>query len=78
MPLRHLAPLVHTVDLLVPVSAFGRQESFEPVGATRWVADVLVAAGWILATALVTGTSRVLGRNRSAAALRVRAVPCRG
>jgi hypothetical protein len=62
-PLRHLDPVVYAVDLLVPVSAFGLQESFEPVGGTRWVADALIVAGWLLATALVAGTSRVLGRN---------------
>ncbi|HEY6793761.1 MAG TPA: hypothetical protein VI248_03650 [Kineosporiaceae bacterium] len=55
--------LVYTVDLLIPIGAFGQRTAFDPVGATEWVADGLIAAGWILATALVAGVSRSLGRD---------------
>jgi len=59
----HFAALVYTVDLLIPIGAFGLRSAYDPAGATQWVADGLVAAGWILATALVAGVSRSLGRD---------------
>jgi hypothetical protein len=59
----HFTALVYTVDLLIPIGAFGERTAFDPAGITQWVADGLVAAGWILATALVTGVSRSLGRD---------------
>jgi hypothetical protein len=59
----HFTALVYTVDLLIPIGAFGLRTAYDPVGGTRWVADVLIAAGWILATALVAGVSRRIGRD---------------
>jgi len=56
-------PLVYTVDLLLPISAFGLRDAFAPMGATRWLAYGLTAAGWLLATALIAGVTRVLRRN---------------
>jgi len=59
----HFSALVYTVDLLIPIGAFGLRSAYDPVGATQWIADGLIAAGWILATALVAGVSRSLGRD---------------
>jgi hypothetical protein len=59
----HLSAFVYTVDLLIPIGAFGLRNAYDPVGATQWVADGLIASGWILATALVAGISRSLGRD---------------
>jgi hypothetical protein len=59
----HFAALVYTVDLLIPIGAFGLRGAYDPAPATEWVADGLIAAGWILATALVAGVSRSLGRD---------------
>jgi hypothetical protein len=59
----HFAPFVYTVDLLIPIGAFGLRSAYDPAGGTQWVADALIAAGWILATALVAGVSRSLGRD---------------
>jgi hypothetical protein len=59
----HFTPVVYTVDLLIPIGAFGLRAAYDPTGATQWVADGLVAAGWILATTLVAGVSRSVGRN---------------
>jgi len=59
----HFAALVYTVDLLIPIGAFGLRTAYDPVGGTGWVADALIAAGWILATALVAGVSRSLRRE---------------
>ncbi|MEO3808955.1 hypothetical protein ABGB17_08125 [Sphaerisporangium sp. B11E5] len=50
----------YTLDLLVPVSVFELRGAWEPVGWTQWVANLLIASGWILATALIAGATRVL------------------
>lgn len=57
---RTFAPFVYTLDLLVPVSVFEERGAWEPVGWTRWLAWGMVGAGWVLATALITGATRVL------------------
>jgi hypothetical protein len=60
---RPFDPFVYTVDLLVPISAFGLREDFVAVGPTRWLAYALTAAGWLLVTALIAGISRALRRD---------------
>jgi hypothetical protein len=57
---RHFNAFTYTLDLLVPVSVFEQRAAWEPVGWTQWPANVLIAAGWILATALIAGGTRVL------------------
>ncbi|WP_062429043.1 hypothetical protein [Herbidospora daliensis] len=57
---RHFNPFVYTLDHLVPVSLFEQRAAWEPSGWTIWVANALIAAGWILATALIAGGTRVL------------------
>lgn len=59
----HFDAFVYTLDLLIPIGAFGLRVAYVPVGGTRWVAYALIAAGWILATALVAGVSRSLRRE---------------
>jgi hypothetical protein len=59
----HFAALAYSADLLIPIGAFGERSAYDPTGVTQWVADGLIAAGWILATALVAGVSRSLGRS---------------
>ncbi|TKK83788.1 hypothetical protein FDA94_32265 [Herbidospora galbida] len=57
---RHFNPFVYTLDHLVPVSLFEQRAAWEPTGWTIWVANALIASGWILATALIAGGTRVL------------------
>ncbi len=57
---RHFNAFTYTLDLLAPVSVFEQRAAWEPVGWTQWLANVLIAAGWILATALIAGGTRVL------------------
>ncbi|MFD0853655.1 hypothetical protein ACFQ07_15565, partial [Actinomadura adrarensis] len=54
---------VYTLDLLIPIDTFGQQQAYDPQGWSRWVAYALIAAGWILATALIAGVTRVLRPN---------------
>ncbi|MBC6457415.1 hypothetical protein HKK72_05810 [Actinomadura sp. HBU206391] len=59
----HLHTFIYTLDLLIPIGTFGQRDAWEPVGWTQWLAYVLIAAGWILATALIAGATRVLRPN---------------
>jgi hypothetical protein len=57
---RTFNPFVYCLDLLVPVSVFEVRGAYEPAGWTAWVAWTLVVSGWVLATALIAGATRVL------------------
>ncbi len=53
-------PFAYTFDLLLPLSTFGQREMFDPAGWTQGLAYGLIISGWILATALIAGATRVL------------------
>ncbi|MFA1549007.1 hypothetical protein [Actinomadura chokoriensis] len=55
--------LIYTLDLLIPLDTFGQQLSYDAVSWSRWVAYGLVTTGWVLATALIAGVTRVLRPN---------------
>ncbi|WP_240776886.1 hypothetical protein [Nonomuraea basaltis] len=50
----------YSFDLLLPLPAFGQRELFDPGGWTQWLAYGLIVSGWILATALIAGATRIL------------------
>ncbi|RVX46679.1 hypothetical protein EDD27_9572 [Nonomuraea polychroma] len=52
----------YTFDLLLPLPAFGQREHFDAGGWTQWLAYALIVSGWILATALIAGATRILRR----------------
>ena len=56
---RHFNAFVYTLDLLVPVSVF-EQRGAGSRPDDPWLANSLIAAGSILATALIAGASRLL------------------
>ncbi|WP_371668413.1 hypothetical protein OG985_12590 [Streptomyces sp. NBC_00289] len=56
-------PVLYSLDLLIPVASLGYRGSWDPVGVDKAVAIVLVVSGWVLATAVVAGARRVLGRG---------------
>jgi CheY-like chemotaxis protein len=58
-----LRPDAITLDLLLPVIGFGQEDAFGPRGWQQWLAAALVASGWILATTIAAGVSRVLSRH---------------
>ncbi|MFF3453863.1 oxidoreductase [Streptomyces sp. NPDC002730] len=53
----------YTLDLLLPVITFGQEGAFAPEGTEQWLAYGLIAAGWILATAVTAGISRAISRQ---------------
>jgi hypothetical protein len=56
-------PVLYCVDLLVPLAGLGYRTAYAPVGAGQVVAFLLTGAGWLLATTIIAGARRVLGRG---------------
>jgi hypothetical protein len=59
----HFHAFIYTLDLMLPIETFGQRSAWDPLGWSRWLAWGLTGAGWILATALISGIARVLRRN---------------
>jgi hypothetical protein len=57
------SPFLYALDLLIPIVGFGQRNAFNPVGWHHWLAAALIAAGWILATTIAAGITRVLSRQ---------------
>ncbi|BEL04969.1 membrane-associated oxidoreductase [Actinoplanes sichuanensis] len=55
-------PFLYSVDLLVPLLDLGHDKVWDPVGADKAVALAVMVAGWVLATTVITGAGRTLGR----------------
>ncbi|WP_238017690.1 hypothetical protein KZZ52_29270 [Dactylosporangium sp. AC04546] len=55
--------LFYTLDLLLPIIDFGQESAYRPSGAGQWLAYLLIAAGWTLATTAAAGFTRVLNRS---------------
>lgn len=58
----HYQPVLYAADLVIPIVDLGQAGIWAPIGAAQWVAAALTALGWILATAVVAGITRVLTR----------------
>jgi hypothetical protein len=56
-------PFLYTLDLLIPVGSLGQESEFAPTGLYLWIADTLVAAGFILGLTVAAGATRVLSRD---------------
>jgi hypothetical protein len=56
-------PALYALDLLVPVIDFGQDSAWRPTGWEQWAAAALVLLGWVLATTVAAGASRLLRRN---------------
>nr|WP_244501083.1 oxidoreductase [Streptomyces sp. TP-A0874] len=58
-----LNPSLYALDLLVPVIDLGQQSYFDPGGRLQWAASALIVLGWMLATTVAAGASRLLNRG---------------
>lgn len=56
-------PVLFALDLLLPVIDLGQQDQWILRGGWQWVTAALVILGWILATTVAAGASRVLRRG---------------
>ncbi|MFJ4682223.1 membrane-associated oxidoreductase [Streptomyces sp. NPDC088789] len=56
-------PFFYTLDLLLPVISFGQEPAFAPDGVFQKLSYVLVLAGWILASTVIAGVTRVVNRQ---------------
>ena len=54
---------LYTLDLLLPVISFGQDTAWNPHGAFQWLSAVLIMLGWILATTIAAGATRLLRRQ---------------
>jgi hypothetical protein len=59
----HFNPFLYTMDLLIPVGSLGEEGEFAPDGIYLWIADALVAMGFILGLTVTAGATRVLSRD---------------
>ena len=51
------------MDQIVPIVDFGYANKWSFVGLSQWISAVLVAVGWVLATTVAAGVSRMLRRT---------------
>lgn len=56
-------PALYSLDLLVPVINLGQDGHWRLDGRWQWAAAALVLLGWILATTVAAGASRLLRRS---------------
>ncbi|MEV6668603.1 oxidoreductase [Streptomyces sp. NPDC051162] len=56
-------PALYALDLLLPVIDLGQGQSWRPTGTAQWVVAALILLGWILATTVAAGASRLLRRQ---------------
>jgi hypothetical protein len=59
----HFNAFLYTLDLLLPVGSLGQESLFAPRGVYLWIADLLVAAGFVLGLTVAAGATRVLSRD---------------
>ncbi|MEU8875964.1 hypothetical protein AB0D24_33400 [Streptomyces javensis] len=57
-------PLVHTLDLLIPIGGPGQHTDwYWSNDGLQWLAYLLTAFGWVLATAVIAGVTRTLQKS---------------
>lgn len=57
-------PLVYTLDLLIPIGGLGQRANwYWTDGGPQWLAYGLIAAGWMLTTAVLAGVTRTLNKS---------------
>ncbi|WP_055711387.1 hypothetical protein [Streptomyces torulosus] len=59
----HWSPSLFALDLLLPVIDLGQVGYWQLRGGWQWLAVVVILLGWILATTVAAGATRLLSRN---------------
>jgi hypothetical protein len=58
----HWNAALYAASLVLPIVNFG-EDGWAPAGFSQWLSAALVVSGWVLATTVVTGATRVLQRG---------------
>ncbi|MEU6536087.1 oxidoreductase [Streptomyces sp. NPDC047000] len=56
-------PTLYTLDLLLPVIDLGQTDQWQLRGGWEWLSVVMILMGWILATTVAAGATRLLRRS---------------
>jgi hypothetical protein len=56
-------PALYTLDLLLPVIDLGQADRWQLRGGWEWLSVVMILLGWILATSVAAGATRLLRRG---------------
>lgn len=56
-------PALFSLDLLLPVIDLGQDSYWQLRGGWQWFAAILILLGWVLATTVAAGATRLLRRN---------------
>ncbi|MEU6675432.1 oxidoreductase [Streptomyces sp. NPDC046853] len=56
-------PALFSLDLLLPVINLGQDSYWQLSGGWQWFAAILILLGWVLATTVAAGATRLLRRN---------------
>jgi hypothetical protein len=56
-------PALYALDLLLPVIDFGQSGQWQLRDGWQWLSVALVLLGWVLATAVAAGATRLLRRS---------------
>jgi hypothetical protein len=59
----HWNSVLYTLDLLLPVIDLGQDGHWKPQGRFQWAAAAMILLGWVLATTVAAGASRLLRRS---------------
>jgi len=59
----HWNAVLYALDLLLPVISFGQDTAWDPAGGYQWIAAAMIMAGWVLATTVAAGATRLLRRQ---------------
>ncbi|WP_149562988.1 oxidoreductase [Streptomyces cacaoi] len=59
----HWSAALYVLDLLLPVISFGQDTAWDPGGVYQWIAALMIMLGWILATTVAAGATRLLRRQ---------------
>ncbi|MFF4649047.1 oxidoreductase [Streptomyces sp. NPDC001380] len=59
----HWNAALYAMDLLLPLIDLGQDGAWKPSGADQWAATALVLLGWVLATTVAAGATRMLRRG---------------
>lgn len=59
----HWSASLFALDLLLPIVDLGQVGYWQLRGGWQWLAAVVIILGWILATTVAAGATRLLSRN---------------